>query len=174
MSAVSIILLSSVVFKASKACGFGWLSLAEEFKYIVRIGDTDIDGALPAVYGLAKIKGIGYTTALAILRKLNIDPLTRLGYFSDTKIRELDEVVKDITKLGLPSWLYNRRKDYATGKDLHLIGAELVFYARQDIEREKRIRSWRGVRHAIGLKVRGQRTATTGRLGMTIGVSKKK
>ena len=152
----------------------GESELPEEFKYIVRIGDTDIDGSLPAVYGLAKIKGIGYTTALAILRKLNLDPLTRLGYFSDNKIRELDEVVKDMTKLGFPSWLYNRRKDYETGQDKHLIGAELIFYARQDIEREKKIKSWRGVRHALGLKVRGQRTATTGRLGMTVGVSKKK
>jgi len=147
--------------------------LVEEFKYIVRIGDTDIDGSLPAVYGLAKIKGIGYTTALAILRKLGIDPHMRLGYLSETRIRELDEKVRDITQLGFPSWLYNRRKDYTTGKDLHLIGADLVFYARQDIEREKRIKSWRGLRHSLGLKVRGQRTATTGRLGMTVGVSKK-
>ncbi len=149
-------------------------SLAEEFKYIVRIGETDIDGSLPAVYGLAQIRGIGYTTALAVLRKMGIDPHMRLGYLSDAKIRELDEIVRDITKLNLPSWLYNRRKDYATGKDMHLIGAELVFYARQDIEREKKIKSWRGVRHALGLKVRGQRTATTGRIGMTVGVSKKK
>ncbi len=98
----------------------------------------------------------------------------RLGYLSENRIKELDEVVRDITKLGFPSWLYNRRKDYATGADKHLIGAELIFYPRQDIEREKKIKSWRGVRHALGLKVRGQRTATTGRLGMTVGVSKKK
>ena len=161
-------------FKLARRRGVGWTRLPEEFKYIVRIGETDIDGSLPAVYGLAKIKGIGYTTALAVLRKLGIDPHMRLGYLSDARIKELDEIVKDITKLNLPNWLYNRRKDYTTGKDMHLIGAELIFYARQDIEREKKIKSWRGVRHALGLKVRGQRTATTGRIGMTVGVSKKK
>ncbi len=145
-----------------------------EFKYIVRIGDTDIDGHLRTVYGLAKIRGIGYTTALAVLRKLGIDPSKRLGYLTEAEIKRLDEAVRDLTKLGLPSWLFNRRKDYETGKDMHLIGAELIFYAKRDIEREKKIKSWRGLRHALGLKVRGQRTATTGRTGMTVGVSKKK
>ncbi|NLE05551.1 MAG: 30S ribosomal protein S13, partial [Crenarchaeota archaeon] len=35
------------------------------------------------------------------------------------------------------------------------------------------IRSWRGYRHAYGLKVRGQRTKTTGRAGKSLGVKKK-
>ncbi|TRM83822.1 30S ribosomal protein S13, partial [Sulfolobus sp. A20-N-G8] len=75
---------------------------------------------------------------------------------------------------GLPSWIYNRRRDYDAGIDLHLVTSDLIFYVRNDIEREKRNKSWRGVRHSLGLKVRGQRTRTTGRTGMTIGVSKKK
>lgn len=55
-----------------------------------------------------------------------------------------------------------------------MVGAELIYFVKEDIEREKRIKSWRGVRHALGLKVRGQRTRTTGRLGVTVGVRKKK
>jgi 2,3-bisphosphoglycerate-independent phosphoglycerate mutase len=43
-----------------------------------------------------------------------------------------------------------------------------------NIEREKKIKSWRGIRHALGLKVRGQRTATTGRVGMTVGVKRRR
>lgn len=145
-----------------------------QFRYIVRIAGTDIDGKLKLPYGLAEIKGIGYTTALAIIRMLGLDPDLRIGFLTDSEIRRIEEAVKDLTKLGLPSWLYNRRKDYETGQDKHLIGAELIFYARRDIEREIRIGSWRGVRHKLGLKVRGQRTRTTGRLGMTVGVKKKK
>jgi len=145
-----------------------------EFRYIVRIAGTDIDGKLPLVYGLSEIKGIGYTTALAILRTIGFDPFMRTGFLTDQEIARLDEIVRDITKLGLPSWLYNRRKDYETGLDKHLITNELLFVVRRDIEREIRIGSWRGVRHKLGLKVRGQRTKTTGRLGMTVGVKKKK
>ena len=145
-----------------------------QFRYIVRIAGTDIDGKLRLPYGLAEIKGIGYTTALAIIRMLGLDPNMRIGFLTDSEVKRIEEAVKDLTKLGLPSWLYNRRKDYETGQDKHLIGAELIFYARRDIEREIRIGSWRGVRHKLGLKVRGQRTKTTGRLGMTVGVKKKK
>jgi len=35
------------------------------------------------------------------------------------------------------------------------------------------IRTWKGVRHSLGLKVRGQRTRTTGRKGRAVGVAKK-
>jgi len=145
-----------------------------QFKYIVRIAGTDIDGKLKLPYGLAEIKGIGYTTALAIARILGLNPDMRIGFLTEEEIRRIEDAVKDLTRLGLPSWLYNRRKDYETGVDKHLIGADLIFHARRDIEREIRIGSWRGVRHKLGLKVRGQRTATTGRLGMTVGVRKKR
>jgi len=145
-----------------------------QFKYIVRIAGTDIDGKLKLPYGLAEIKGIGYTTALAIARILGLDPDMRIGFLTEEEVRKIEDAVKDLTRLGLPSWLYNRRKDYETGVDKHLIGADLIFHARRDIEREIRIGSWRGVRHKLGLKVRGQRTATTGRLGMTVGVRKKR
>ncbi|MCD6312817.1 MAG: 30S ribosomal protein S13, partial [Thaumarchaeota archaeon] len=32
----------------------------------------------------------------------------------------------------------------------------------------------RGIRHSLGLKVRGQRTRTTGRFGTTVGVSRRR
>ncbi len=150
------------------------MSEEASFKYIVRIAGTDIDGRLKLPYGLAAIKGIGLTTAYAIIRVLGLDENKLVGYLTDDELKKIEEAVQDIKKLGLPSWLYNRRKDYETGEDKHLIGAELIFAARRDIEREIRIGSWRGIRHKLGLKVRGQRTKTTGRLGMTVGVRKKR
>ncbi|MCG2881871.1 MAG: 30S ribosomal protein S13 [Acidilobus sp.] len=142
------------------------------FSQVVRIANTDIPGEETLVYGLSRIKGIGYTTALAIARKLGLDPTVRVGYLSAEALKRVEDAVNDLTKLGLPSWLYNRRKDYETGQDRHLVGAELIFAARRDIEREIKIGSWRGVRHKLGYKVRGQRTHTTGRTGMTVGVRK--
>ncbi|MCK5562814.1 30S ribosomal protein S13, partial [Candidatus Bathyarchaeota archaeon] len=44
---------------------------------------------------------------------------------------------------------------------------------KSDIEELKKTRSWRGYRHAYGLKVRGQKTRTTGRSGKAMGVRKK-
>ncbi|GAG60554.1 unnamed protein product, partial [marine sediment metagenome] len=45
---------------------------------------------------------------------------------------------------------------------------------KRDIERMRRLRSWKGYRHGFGLKVRGQRTRSTGRKGLVVGVIRKK
>ena len=65
-------------------------------------------------------------------------------------------------------------KDPETGKDVHLTGSDLDLSVKRDIDLMKEIRSWKGERHARGLKVRGQRTKTTARRGRSIGVSKKR
>jgi SSU ribosomal protein S13P len=145
-----------------------------QFRYIVRVVDTDIDGRAKLLWGLASIRGIGYSTALAVTRYLGLNPEMLVGYLTDEQVARIEEVLLDLTKLGLPSWMYNRRRDVETGRDMHLIGSDLILYARRDIEREIKIGSYRGLRHKLGYKVRGQRTRTTGRLGMTVGVRKKR
>jgi len=45
---------------------------------------------------------------------------------------------------------------------------------REDLERMKKIRCHRGLRHFWNLRVRGQHTCTTGRKGVTMGVVRKK
>jgi len=144
------------------------------FRHIVRIAGMDIEGDLLLPYGLAKIKGIGYNFALALIRVLGYDPRLRVGFLTDEDVKRIEDAINNPSKYGIPSWYFNRRKDYVTGEDKHLIGADLIFAARQDIEREIKIKSWRGIRHALGLKVRGQRTHTTGRIGPTVGVSKRR
>jgi len=144
-----------------------------EFRTIVRIGDVDLDGTKAVAFALEKIRGIGIASAYAICRKLGIDPHMPLGALDDDQIKRLDWAVRNLQQLA-PPWFLNRRKDPETGKDIHLIGADLVLAARKDIELMKRLRTWKGIRHALGLKVRGQRTVTTGRLGPAAGVTKGK
>lgn len=148
--------------------------MSREYRYIVRITDKDIDGSLRAVYALKRIPGISASLANAILKTAGIDPQMRAGFLTEAEIERIEEIIKDPAKYGIPSWLLNRRKDLETGRDLHLIGADLALSVKMDVERMKNIKSWRGYRHAYGLKVRGQRTRTTGRKGKTIGVKKKK
>jgi len=147
--------------------------MSEEFRHILRVTDTDVDGTLKACYALTKIKGISLSLANAILRKAGINPDTRAGFLTETEIEKIEGIVNEPAKHGLPSWLLNRRKDLETGKDLHLITADLVLRTKTDIEQVKEMRSWRGYRHSYGLKVRGQRTKTTGRKGKALGVKKK-
>ena len=147
--------------------------MSQELRAIVRIGDTDLDGTKQVAYSLAKIRGIGIASAYAICRKLGIDPHAILGTLTEDQINKLDWAVRNLHELA-PAWFLNRRKDPETGKDLHLIGSELVLAAKRDIDLMKKLKSWKGIRHALGLKVRGQRTATTGRFGEVAGVTKKK
>lgn len=146
----------------------------DEFRHIVRIAGVDLPGDKSVSYAISRIKGVGINLAYIILRQLRIDPHARLGALSEGDIRRIDAALREPQKLGLPPWLLNRRKDPFLGTDRHLVTSELVLNVRGDIEFMKKIRSWKGTRHMYGLKVRGQRTRTTGRTGMTIGVKRRR
>ncbi len=147
--------------------------MSQEYRHILRIIDADVEGTLKTSYALSKIKGMNLSLANAILRKAGVDPNKRAGFLKEAEIEKLEEIIKEPAKFGLPGWLLNRRKDPETGKDAHVISADLVLRTKMDIEQMKDIKSWRGYRHAYGLKVRGQRTKTTGRAGKALGVKKK-
>lgn len=147
--------------------------MSNEFRHILRIIDADVDGTLKAPYALRKIKGISLNLANAILKKAGINPHVRAGFLTEAEVERIEEIINEPTRFGLPAWLLNKRKNLETGKDMHLISADLVLRTKMDIEQMKEMRSWRGYRHAYGLKVRGQRTRTTGRSGKALGVKKK-
>ena len=146
---------------------------SQEFRHIVRILGSDSSGTLKVSYAVSSIKGVSLSLSNGILKKAGINPDLRAGFLSEADINKIEEIVKDPAKYGLPAWMFNRRKDSESGKDMHLISADLVLRTKTDIDEAKNIRSWRGYRHAYGLKVRGQRTKTTGRSGKSLGVKKK-
>jgi len=146
--------------------------LSQEFKYIVRVAGRDLDGTKKVIPAIAEIKGVGDSYANAMVASLKLDARTRLGQLTDRQLQQIEQSLKDPTLLNLPPWLLNRRKDIDSGTNLHRFGSDLDFMIKGDLDREKNILSWRGVRHSLGLKVRGQRTRTTGRKGRTVGVKK--
>ena len=147
--------------------------MSQEYRYILRIMGTDVQGTLKASYAVAQVKGVSLSLSNAVLKKAGVNPDLRVGYLTESDISKIEDVIREPAKYNLPSWLFNRRKDAETGKDLHLLSADLVLRTKMDIDEAKNIRSWRGYRHAYSLKVRGQRTKTTGRAGKALGVKKK-
>ncbi|MFW9807420.1 MAG: 30S ribosomal protein S13 [Candidatus Thorarchaeota archaeon] len=148
--------------------------MSEDYKHIVRISGSDIDGQENLLQGLTRVKGVGLRLSRAILTKLEMDPSQRLGFLKDADIKKIEKVIKDPVASDFPDWYINRPRDRMSGRMLHLTGSDLDFAHRNDIDRLRRIKSWRGVRHSLGLRVRGQHTRTTGRGGMAVGVSRKK
>jgi small subunit ribosomal protein S13 len=146
---------------------------SKDFKHIIRIVDTDVDGKKTVEYSLRKIKGVGSRTARAIAQIAGIDPNARMGYLSEDEVERLKKGIEAIEHR-LPPWMLNRRKDVYTGENRHTLGSDWIVMVREDVDLMKRIRSYKGVRHELGYKVRGQRTRSTGRGGAVVGVARKK
>lgn len=133
-----------------------------------------VDGNSKVEYGLTQINGIGRRFAQAIIKVANISLDLRIGAVSEKDLSRIEEIILNPIKNGIPAYMVNRKKDLRTGENRHLIGNQLQIAIRRDIERMKRIKSYKGVRHHLHLKVRGQRTKSTGRHGLVIGVIRKK
>jgi small subunit ribosomal protein S13 len=145
---------------------------SSEFKHILRIAGKDIDGSKKSVVALRHIRGLGYNYSQVLLQSLNISPALRVGYLTEKEIGEIEDAIRNPSKISMPSWYLNRQADMDTGSDIHLITSDLEFATTNDINREKSLMSWRGYRHMFGLRVRGQHTRTTGRRGTAVGVKK--
>jgi small subunit ribosomal protein S13 len=145
------------------------------FRHIIRVVSTDLDGNLLIPHALSKIKGVSLRYAEILTKLANIDISQRLGFLADRDIKKLEDLLKATPEENkLPAFLVNRQKDIKSGQNDHLIGSRLILVQKDDIDRMKRTRSVKGIRHQLGLKVRGQHTKTTGRRGSIVGVHRKK
>lgn len=135
---------------------------------------SQVDGNAKIVHGLTQIRGIGIRLAQAIVKVAGVDPKIRIGAVSEKELNRLEEIIMNPVENGIPNWMVNRAKDLRTGEDLHIIGDKLEITVKRDIDRMKKIKSYKGVRHHLRLKVRGQRTKSTGRHGLVVGVLRRK
>ena len=87
---------------------------------IVRIAGRDINGSYTIAHALLRIKGINQNLAqvmaLVAERKFGISGKTAIGSLPDDKLAEVEQVIKDPLKFGIPAYMLNRRKDIATGQ----------------------------------------------------------
>lgn len=143
----------------------------EDFRYIVRIAQTNLDGHQTVEYALTSISGIGHRLAIIITDKAGLSRKKKVGKLTD---KEIDRLADAVDQVGVesPYWLLNRQMDPEEGADGHLISMEIETAIRDDINMLKKIRCYKGIRHETGQKVRGQKTRANGRSGLTVGVMK--
>jgi len=130
----------------------------KDYKHIIRVANTDLDGATPLYHALNKIKGVSFMFANAVCHFSKIDPKKKAGHLTDDEVATLNEIIGDPLSHGFPEWMLNRRKDYETGDEKHLLGADLRWQIENDLKQMKKMKSYRGVRHMSKLPVRGQKT----------------
>ncbi len=143
-------------------------------RYIIRVANTDLAGERQIRIALCRIKGVSRMFAHAICLVSGIDPTRKAGDLTEAEEARLNEVVRTPQKFSIPEWLMNRRKDPETGEDKHLIGSDVTFERDNDIKRMRKLRTYKGLRHAEHLTVRGQRTKSNFRSNKKRGGSGKK
>ncbi|EJT46523.1 ribosomal protein S18 [Trichosporon asahii var. asahii CBS 2479] len=96
-------------------------------------------------------------------KKADIDMSKRAGELNSDELERIVTIMQNPTQFKIPTWFLNRQRDLTDGKDSHVLSNQIDQKLRDDLERLKKIRSHRGLRHHWGLRVRGQHTKTTGR-----------
>jgi small subunit ribosomal protein S13 len=107
---------------------------------MARIAGIDIPKNKRGVIALTYIFGIGRSRAKEILAKSKVDESTKVQDWTDTEIHDIREEVGDYT-----------------------IEGELRSEIQLNIKRLMDIGCYRGIRHRIGLPLRGQRTKNNSR-----------
>lgn len=143
------------------------------------------------MYALTKIKGVGRRYSNLVCKKADVDLNKRYdflrgvskgadltcysaGELTSEELERIVTIIQNPTQYKIPAWFLNRQRDIVDGKDSQILANGVDSKLRDDLERLKKIRAHRGLRHYWGLRVRGQHSKTTGRRGRTVGVSKKK
>ena len=143
-----------------------------DFKFIVRLAETDLNGERTIQLALADIRGIGTRTAVLVADRVGLPRKMPIGDCNDEQIEKLGAALQAIPEF-VPVWMLNRQNDIDSGADVQVFGPELGISVREDINLMKKMRCYKGIRHETGQKVRGQRTKSNGRTGLTVGVTKK-
>ena len=99
--------------------------MEDDFKHLVRISRKDVDGNKTIEHALTDIKGVGLSLSKTMCRVLDLDLNSKIGYVADEDVAKIEEIVENPKKFGIPSWMLNRREDYETGDDIHLIESDL-------------------------------------------------
>jgi len=136
-----------------------------DFQHILRILNTNIDGRQKVMYALTKINGVGRRFSNLVCKKAEVDMNKRAGDLSPDEIDRIVAIMQNPLQYRIPQWFLNRQRDYKTGTYSQVVSNQLDTKLRDDLERLKKARVHRGLRHAWGIKVRGQHTKTTGRRG---------
>jgi len=146
----------------------------DNFQHILRVMNTNLEGKRNTMFAITAIKGVGRRFANIALKKADIDMSKRAGELSEEEVERIITIISNPRQYKIPDWFLNRQKDIKDGKTSQVLSNFLDNKLREDLERLKKIRAHRGLRHYWGVRVRGQHTKTTGRRGRTVGVSKKK
>ena len=75
--------------------------------------------------------------------------ICRAGELTTEELERVVTILQNPTQYKIPEWFLNRQKDIVDGKNSQLLANALDNKLREDLERLKKIRAHRGVRHSF-------------------------
>eukprot|EP00413_Alexandrium_margalefii_P024969 CAMPEP_0204560672 /NCGR_PEP_ID=MMETSP0661-20131031/32753_1 /ASSEMBLY_ACC=CAM_ASM_000606 /TAXON_ID=109239 /ORGANISM="Alexandrium margalefi, Strain AMGDE01CS-322" /LENGTH=150 /DNA_ID=CAMNT_0051568025 /DNA_START=37 /DNA_END=489 /DNA_ORIENTATION=+ len=144
----------------------------DRFQHILRMCNTNVDGRTKIMFALTAIKGMGRRYSNIVCKKADIDMNKRAGELTEEEVERIMTIMQNPRQYKIPDYFLNRQKDVKDGKWSQLLANQLDNKLREDLERLKKVRCHRGLRHYWGVRVRGQHTKTTGRRGKSVGMKK--
>ncbi|KAK2517366.1 hypothetical protein Q9966_014707 [Columba livia] len=128
------------------------LVIPEKFQHILRVLNTNIDGRRKIAFAITAIKGVGRRYAHVVLRKADIDLTKRAGELTEDEVERVITIMQNPRQYKIPDWFLNRQKDVKDGKYSQVLANGLDNKLREDLERLKKIRAHRGLRHFWGVE----------------------
>lgn len=107
---------------------------------MARIAGIELQDKWKVDYALTNIKGVGWSLSKTILKNANVDAGKRVSELSTSELSSIAGAV-----------------------DKYPIEGEIIRQVKSNIARLKAIGAYKGIRHARGLPVRGQRTRSNAR-----------
>ena len=109
-------------------------ALGDDFNYIIRLADSDVDGLTRIGMGLTSVKGVGVRTALAICKIAGVDKDKLGGHLTDDEQQKIRDAIESYPT-EVPVWMLNRQRDIESGDELHLFSMEVSMIQDDDIAR---------------------------------------
>ena len=92
------------------------MMMGEDFQYVLRILNTNVDGRQKVMYAMCAIKGIGRRLSCLICKKADIDLTKRAGELTNDEVDRIITIVQNPRQFKIPDWFLNRQKDKTDGK----------------------------------------------------------
>ena len=77
-----------------------------EFRHLVRIANTDLNGNKLLAAAMRKIKGVSYAYASAVCHVVDVDPSQKTGYMTESDSQKIEDAIKHPDKFQVPRWNY--------------------------------------------------------------------
>ena len=86
------------------------------FRYIVRVSDSDLDGTRSTALALSTLRGLGPRTADVVCLLAQVNPMEMIGNLPEATVEGIESIIAELPQK-VPAWMMNHPRDYSGRSD---------------------------------------------------------